>query len=144
MAAKKNPAKHEFLSPSWIEAVQKLRHEYRDRVAPPSIPVKANVVVTSTPFGGDLLGHVDTSSGDLAIEIGHLDQAHVKITTDYSTAKSLFVQQDQAAIMQAVMTGKIRVEGDMTKLLALQLPLTEPATAAVASEIATRVKAITA
>jgi len=124
--------------------VQKLRRDYRDRVTPPSISVKANVVVTATPFGGDLFGHVDTSTGDLAIETGHLDQAHVKITTDYATAKTLFVAQDQGAVMQAIMTGKIRVEGEMARLLALQLPLTEAATAEVAGEIASRIKALTA
>lgn len=123
--------------------MQKLRGEYRDRVTPPSIPVKANVVVTATPFGDDVRGHVDTSTGDLAIETGHVDQAHVTITTDYTTAKTLFVAQDQGAVMQAIMTGKIRVEGDMTKLLALQLPLTEPKTAAVATEIASRIKNLT-
>ena len=70
-------------------------------------------------------GSIDTSSGQLAIEDGHIDEPDLTITTDYETAKTLFVQQDPAAAMQAVFAGKIKVQGDMSKLLALQLPLNE-------------------
>ena len=63
------PHRHEFLSPSWIDAVRALRGEYHDRVQPPSIPVRANVVVTGAPFGEpEILGSIDTSSGQLALE----------------------------------------------------------------------------
>ena len=116
------PRKHEFLSPSWIDAVRALRDEYHDRVKPPSIAVRANVVVTGAPF----------------------DEPDLTITTDYATAKALFVQQDPNAAIQAVFGGKIRVQGEMTKLLALQLPLNEADSAAVAREVAERIKAFTA
>ena len=139
------PHRHEFLSPSWIDAVRALRGEYHDRVQPPSIPVRANVVVTGAPFGEpEILGSIDTSSGQLALEAGHLAEPDLTITTDYATAKTLFVQQDPGAAMQAVFAGKIKVQGDMPKLLALQLPLNEESSAAVAQEIAERIKAFTA
>ena len=139
------PRKHEFLSPSWIDAVRALRVEYEDRVRPPSIAVKANVVVTGAPFGEpEILGSIDTSSGQLALEAGHLPEVDLTITTDYATAKALFVQQDPNAAIQAVFGGKIRVQGEMTKLLALQLPLNEADSAAVAREVADRIKAFTA
>jgi len=54
------------------------------------------------------------------------------------------VQQDPGAAMQAVFGGKIKVTGEMTKLLALQLPLNEASSAAVAREVADRIKAFTA
>jgi hypothetical protein len=139
------PRKHEFLSPSWIGAVRDVRNEYHDRVRPPSIPVRANVVVTGAPFGEpEILGSIDTSDGQLALEEGHLTEPDLTITTDYATAKSLFVQQDPNAAMQAVFAGKIRVQGDMTRLLALQLPLNEADSAEVAREIAEIIKAFTA
>ena len=139
------PSKHEFLSSSWIDAVRAVRDEYHDRVQPPSIPVRANVVVTGAPFGApEILGSIDTSEGQLALEEGHLAEPDVTITTDYATAKTLFVQQDPNAAMQAVFGGKIRVQGDMTRLLALQLPLNEADSAEVAREIAERIKAFTA
>ena len=149
MPAKKStagkPRKHEFLSPSWIDAVHALRDEYHDRVKPPSIAVRANVVVTGAPFGEpEILGSIDTSSGQLALDGGHLADPDLTITTDYATAKALFVQQDPNAALQAVFGGKIRVQGEMTKLLALQLPLNEADSAAVAREVADRIKAFTA
>jgi hypothetical protein len=141
----RSPRKHEFLSPEWIAAVRALRDEYHDRVRPPSIAVRANVVVTGAPFGEpEILGSVDTADGQLVLDDGHLDEADLTITTDYATAKALFVQQDPNAAMQAVFGGKVTVQGDMTRLLALQLPLNEADSAEVSREIAERVRAFTA
>jgi putative sterol carrier protein len=50
----------------------------------------------------------------------HLDGADVTLTTDYSTARDVFVSGNQAAGMQAFMAGKVKVQGDMTKLMASQ------------------------
>ena len=62
------------------------------------------------------------------------------MTTDYETAKALFVEQDAAAGMQAFMTGKITVQGDMMKLMAMQTAMpTDEASRQIADEI----KAIT-
>lgn len=144
-AKKKAQAPHQFLSAEWIAAVKQLRAEYDERIEPPSIAVRANVVVTAAPFGDDPIhGHIDTSAGGLTIETGHLDAVDLTITTDYATAYSLFVAQDPNAAMQAVMTGKIRVSGDTTKLLAMQLPLTEARSAELTREIAERIRALTA
>jgi putative sterol carrier protein len=54
------------------------------------------------------------------MEKGELDKPDVTLTTDYTTAKKLFVDQDQAAAMQAFMSGKIKVAGDMSKLMMMQ------------------------
>jgi SCP-2 sterol transfer family len=45
------------------------------------------------------------------------------VTTDYETAKVLFVDQDPAIAMQSFMNGKIKVQGDMMKLMAMQTSL---------------------
>ncbi len=37
----------------------------------------------------------------------------------YDTAKAQIVTQDQSAVMQAFMQGKIKVEGDIAKVLTL-------------------------
>ena len=42
------------------------------------------------------------------------------MTTDYETARKIFVDQDPQAGMQAFMAGKVKVQGDMAKLLAAQ------------------------
>ena len=51
------------------------------------------------------------------------------------------VEQDGQAAMQAFMGGRIKVQGDMTKLLVLQGQLGTPDP--VALEVAGRIKAIT-
>ena len=101
--------------------------------------------LSRAPFGEpEILGSIDTSSGQLALDAGHIADPDLTITTDYATAKALFVQQDPNAALQAVFGGKIRVQGEMTKLLALQLPLNEADSATVAREVADRIKAFTA
>jgi putative sterol carrier protein len=70
------------------------------------------------------------------MDLGSLDSPDVTVTTDYDTARQLFVEQDPAASMQAFMSGKIKVEGDITKVMAMQMGLPNDQRAAeVAAEI---------
>ncbi len=45
------------------------------------------------------------------------------MTREVKTAKALFVDQDPAVAMQSFMNGKIKVQGDMMKLMAMQTAL---------------------
>ncbi|MBM4266061.1 MAG: hypothetical protein FJ144_05515 [Deltaproteobacteria bacterium] len=111
-------AKHAFLSNEWLDAVTALQGEYADKVPAPLVKMRLNQVVNGAPFGdGTVKTHLDTTSGKAVIGKGHLDNPEVTVTTDYQTAKTLVVQQDQAAAMQAFMSGKIKVDGDMTKIM---------------------------
>ena len=38
----------------------------------------------------------------------------------FDTAKKMFIEGDQQASMQAFMSGEIRVEGDMSKIMQMQ------------------------
>lgn len=83
--------------------------------------------------------HLDTSSGTVEMELGHLETPDVTLTLDYATARAIFVNQDRDEAMQAFMAGKIKVQGDMSKLLGmLQVPV-DP----LAGEVAERIKALT-
>ncbi|HEV8296508.1 MAG TPA: hypothetical protein VGQ20_04400 [Acidimicrobiales bacterium] len=138
--------KHEFLSPGWIAAVTAIRDEYADRVPPPPVVVRANVIITDAPFDRvEVRGFIDTSHG-LAIEPGHLDAPDFTASLDYDTAKALFVEQDPQAVLTAFFGGKIRLTGDASKLLAMPFSVTGEDSAAVdlAREIADRVRAVTA
>ena len=75
------------------------------------------------------------------MELGSLDEADLTVTTDYETARKLFVEQDPTASMQAFMAGRIRVDGDITRLMVMQtsLPQTD-----VSVAVAEEIKAITA
>ena len=130
-------ATYPFLSDEWIEAAQAIREEYRGKVRPMAHSVKMNQVITDVPFGtGTIESHMDTSSGDIELDFGHLDSADLMVTMDYATAKAIIVEGNPAAGMQAFMAGKIKVAGDMTKLMAMQSGTPDPAAAEVAQKIA--------
>ena len=134
-------ATHEFLSDDWIAAAQAIREEYAGKATTAPPPMRMNVVISEVPFGeGSLDAHIDTTAGELALDMGHLETADLTVTVDYLTAKAIFVDQDQQAVMQAFMGGKIKVQGDMTKLMAMQA--TPPDATQV--EAAARIAEITA
>jgi hypothetical protein len=139
---------HEFLSPEWIEAARGIRAAYADQVPTPPLEVRVNVVVTDAPFGdGTVLGYVDTAAGQVEIESGALESPDLTIRLDWGTARAVFVEQDPTAFMKAFMEGRIRPEGDVTKLLLLQPLLSGPvdeAQRATAAEVAARIREITA
>ena len=129
-----------FLSHEWIIEARKLRDEYRGRAQPYAQPVRMNQVITDVPFGeGVIQSHLDTSEGGVEMDLGHLDDPDVTLTLDYATARAVFVDQDREAAMQAFMGGKIKVQGDMTKLLAMLQDPTDP----LGAEVAARIKEIT-
>ena len=133
---------HQFLSESWIKAARDIRHRYSGDVPAIDVVVRINVITTKVPFGeGTISAYIDTSNGSLEMELGSIEESDLTVTTDYETARKLFVEQDPTASMQAFMAGRIKVEGDITRLMVMQtsLPQTDK-TEAVAAEI----KAITA
>jgi len=88
------------------------------------------------PFGtGTVESHMDSSSGEMEFELGHVAEPDVTVTVDYATAKAIFVDQNPQAGMQAFMAGKVKVQGDMTKLMALQQTSPDPTAAEVAGKI---------
>ena len=132
---------HLFLSDEWIQAARDIRHKYSDSVPTIEILIRINVVTTKVPFGdGTVNAYIDTSKGVLDMELGSLDSADLTITTEYEIARAVFVDQDPTASMQAFMSGRIKVEGDITRLMAMQtaLPQTDEAI-----QVAAEIKAIT-
>jgi putative sterol carrier protein len=130
-------AKHQFLSDAWMDEAKKIREEFRGKVAPSAHTVKMNQIITDVPFGdGTLEAHMDTSSGEMEMDTGHIDGADVTVTLDYATAKAIFVEQNPQAGMQAFMAGKIKVQGDMSKMMAMQAGAPDPNAAELAKRIA--------
>lgn len=130
-----------FLSEEWIEGAKAIRRKYADQHPPIAQVIKVNQVITDVPFGdGTVRSYVDTSDGEIELELGELESADVTITTDWATARAIFALGDQAAAMQAFMSGKIKVQGDMMKMMALQtaMPQTD-----VTRQIAEEIRQIT-
>lgn len=134
-------AEYLFLSDEWVAEARRLREEFAGSGGGVPHQVRMNLVVTEVPFGaGSVDAHMDTTTGQVQLDLGHLDTADLKVTVDYATAKSILIEGNPQAGMQAFMSGKIRVEGDMAKLMALQTAPPDPG----AQQLAQRLKDITA
>jgi putative sterol carrier protein len=131
---------HPFLSDDWVDEARKIRAEYEGQGAPAPQAIRMNLVVTQVPFGdGQIDAQLDTTEGGVKLETGHLENPDLKVTVDYDTAKAILVEGNPQAGMQAFMAGKVRVEGDMAKLMALQAAPVDP----TAQEVAARLRDIT-
>jgi SCP-2 sterol transfer family len=133
-----------FLSDEWLEETRKIREGYKDQVPAVPVTVRMNQVINEVPFGdGVIRAYVDTSSGRLDIEIGQLEKPDLTITLAYATAKALLVDGDAAQAMNAFLSGRIKVDGDITKLIALQTVGAGAAANPSAAEMVERIQAIT-
>jgi len=131
---------YKFLTDEWVAEAKKVREEFAGKGNPPAHAVRMNQIITDVPFGdGTVNAHLDTSGGDVELDLGHLDNPDLTVTLDYETAKAIIVDQNPQVGMQAFMAGKIKVQGDMTKLMAMQSGPVDP----TAQEVAARIKEIT-
>ena len=109
--------KYPFLSDAWFDAATKVISEH-DAGAPPGTNVLMNLEVEDG--GNKILFHMGTRDGATLFGKGHDDSADVTLSTDMETARAVFVDANPQAGMQAFMSGKVRVQGDMTKLMMAQ------------------------
>ncbi|MGH9102829.1 MAG: hypothetical protein ACRDYD_07605 [Acidimicrobiales bacterium] len=135
-------ATYPFLSPEWIDEARRIREELAGRLEPAGQAVIVNLVVTEVPFGeGRLHAHLESGPGSFEIELGHIEDADATVTLDYPTTQAIFVEGNAQIGIQAYMTGQIRVEGDVAKLITVfGMAGPDPLT----SEIGDRLRDITA
>lgn len=112
-------AKHPFLSDDWFAIVERLVEDHGAE-APSAVNLVVNVTITETPFGAERQMHMGAQSGRGHWGIGHAQEADVTLTTDYETAKDILLSGDPTSGMQAFMSGKVKVQGDLAKLMAAQ------------------------
>jgi hypothetical protein len=126
-----------FLSTTWMDAAKAIRSNYAGQAPKITAVIRINQVITDVPFGdGTILAYMDTSSGEMEVELGALENPDATVTTDWATARAIFGLNDQAAAMQAFMGGKIKVAGDMMKMMAMQTSIPQSdITAKIAEEI---------
>ena len=105
---------HRFLSDEWFAKVKELTEEVNPEIPPATADLKLNITVT-----GDE-GDIEFSMGGGRMEKGHVDHPTVKITLPIDLARKMFIERDQSAGMQAFFSGKMKIEGDMSKMMALQ------------------------
>lgn len=132
-----------FLSEEWMAAAREIRARYEGDLPEITAAVRLNQVIIDVPFGeGTVHAHIDTTGGAMVFELGHLDEPDAVIMTDYVTARALLVERDPAVLMQAMMQGKVQLQGDMMKLLAAMSSQSAPTE--LADQVAEEIAAITA
>jgi hypothetical protein len=103
-----------FLSDPWFDAVESLRD--KAPTAPEEVAdIAVNMVVTGGPDGDRAL-HFAAGRFDR----GMVDGAPTTVTVPHRVARAMLVDLDPEVAITAFMTGEIRVEGDLTKLMELQ------------------------
>ena len=104
-----------FLTDDWFSNVENLTAQAGDLNLPPALANLAiNLVVT------DSQGNTELSLDGGAIKKGLSPNAKTTLNMEGETLRKVFLEFDMAAAMQAFMTGKIKVQGDMSQLMALQ------------------------
>jgi putative sterol carrier protein len=123
--------KYQFLSDAWFDAAEKLIRGH-ETAAPPT-----NLVMNLEVADGDqtIQFFMGSRNGEVLFGKGTTDSADLTMSTDIDTARSVFVSGDQQAGMQAFMAGKVRVQGDMTKLMMQGSSGGNPALTAALQEI---------
>lgn len=105
-----------FLSDAWFAQVAELTAAAGDLNLPPALAsIVLNMVVTGTENG-----NVEMAINGGKLEKGLNPSASTKLTLNSDVLKKVFLEFDMSAAMQAFMSGQIKAEGDMTKLMALQ------------------------
>jgi hypothetical protein len=127
-------ATYPFLSDEWFVAVRAIV-DARDVEIPPHAQLAMNLVVTDTPFGDDRQLHVGARDGKADWGTGHVADADLTLTTDYATAREIFMSGNPQAGMQAFLDGKVKLQGDLTKLMAAQVAGTGPGAPGLAEEL---------
>lgn len=104
-----------FLTDEWFSEVDRLTAEAGDLNLPPALAnTKINLKITNTA-NGDV---------NAALENGVLKKGETDATTtiniDQETLKAIALKGDMNEAMNAFMSGKIRIDGDMGQVMALQ------------------------
>lgn len=104
-----------FLTDAWFEQVDSLGNKAGELNLPPAL---ANMVINLkvSDSGQD----IEANYANGLLHKGLNDDASTTLLLDRETLQSIITDFDMNQIMGAFMSGKIRVEGDMSQLMALQ------------------------
>lgn len=106
---------HPFLSDEWLTAAKAIREEAGEIGPPGGNDIILNVTVVEGPMG-DTEMHLANGQFDR----GHVENAPTKAIVPYDVARQMFVDGNPQAAMQAFMAGQLRIEGDISKIMAVQ------------------------
>ena len=108
-----------FLSEEWAQAMtDALNSSDEFKSAASSQQAKLQQVVNDAPDGGEVKYYFTLEGGSAQVSLGELADAEATIAQSYETAAALAKQElnPQNAFMQ----GKLKISGNMMKLMQLQ------------------------
>src|SRR5699024_8222057 len=105
----------EFLSDEWFAKVAELRAEAGDVEVPAALADLAININVDTNAGEKKLALVGGMNEDVDV-----DGARTTMSVPADLAQKNLIEGYQSADMLGFMSGQIRIEGDMSKLMALQ------------------------
>ena len=105
----------QFLSSEWAEAVTTALNAHAGfKAAIGSADLGIQFNVNGAP-GGDVDYHLKTSGGSVRMAIGNLEGADVTVANSYETASA--ISQGELNTQTAFMAGKLKVTGNLAKLM---------------------------
>jgi putative sterol carrier protein len=108
-----------FLTEEWASTMtEKLNSSDEFKQAASGQNVKLQQVVTDTPDGGEGKYYFTLEAGSAEVGIGEVSDAEATISQNYETAVAINKQELNA--QNAFMQGKLKISGNMMKLMQLQ------------------------
>ena len=108
-----------FLSQEWHDETRRMAEGQPER---PGASARMQYVITNTPDGEDVKYYWVLENGKLLeSQLGEMPDAEVTLTQTYDDAKK--IQTGELDASAAFMQGRVKVTGNMAKLMSL-LPLT--------------------
>lgn len=108
-----------FLSDEWAQAMTEALNSSEDfKKAATGQNAKLQQVVTDVPDKGEVKYYFKLEDGSAEVSLGELADAEATITQNYDTAVAINKQELNA--QNAFMQGKLKISGNMMKLMQLQ------------------------
>jgi putative sterol carrier protein len=108
-----------YLSEEWAQAVTDALNSSEDfKKAASGQQVKLQQVVTDAPAGGDVKYYFRLENGSAEVGLGELTGAEATVSQSYDTAVA--VDKGELNPQNAFMQGKLKISGNMMKLMQLQ------------------------
>lgn len=123
-----------FLSEEWAQAMTEALNASEDfKSAASGQQAKLQQVVTGGPNGDEVKYYFTLDGGSAEVALGELSDADATITQNYETATAINKQELNA--QQAFMQGRLKVTGNMMKLMQMQGVFTKMPVAVAGVEV---------